>query len=227
VESRQLRKRFGAALALGLLVITSLFFASPAIALTDEDQIRSELAQYQVSAADQDTLLDKAHLGILWDSMNPSKLPISTVETQDGTFIKIVSRYADASIKITTIEKPRNPMLRSSVSNCINASGTGFRSYSNCLISNDTVLVHMGFTASFTLVNGGYDLINSASNPAAICRLGTCTDVTLTVSPQRESLASGAANAHMQLTYILYPGIGSSTYTLDLNVGHDTYTVVG
>lgn len=99
--------------------------------------------------------------------------------------------------------------------------------YVNCTVYNDTVLVTMGFISNFTIVQGGYnDYITNAVNPIANCRLGTCSNIKAWVGNAKET-TSGKAWAKMTADYTLYGGLGSSSYSLLLTVGGNTYALAG
>lgn len=199
-----------------------------ALANTQTDEVTSKMIELGILPEDQVSILQNLESGILPLSDSPSSVPVSTTTTISGGFQHESQKFSDGSIKKISRELPKNPLLRSTgLSACSVSSGTGYVNYVNCTVYNDTPLVTMGFISNFTIVQGGYnDYITNAVNPIANCRLGACSNIKAWVGKAQET-TSGKAWAKMTADYTLYGGIGSSSYSLQLTVGGNTYQLAG
>lgn len=204
----------------------SLVIAPAAHADSGFSDVRNALTNLGVDAATQDTIIANLIQGVLPESDLPGSVPASETTTTLNGFQTQRFVYADGSVKETQVQIASNPKLRG-LSGCSTSSGTGYTSYIGCSVTNVTALVTMGYLATFTIVQGGYnDYIYSVSNPLATCRLGACSNYDLRI-PKPQETTSGDAWAMFTVLYTLYSGLGSSNYSLTLNVGHNTYSVVG
>ena len=199
-----------------------------ALASTQPDEITSKMIELGIATEDQVTIIQNLENGIMPLSDTPNSIPVSSSTTIVSGFQNEKQKFSDGSIRIISKELPKNPLLRSTGLNaCSVSSGTGYVNYVNCTVYNDTPLVTMGFIANFTLVQGGYnDYISNAVNPIATCRLGACSNIKAWVGKAQET-TSGKAWAKMTADYILYGGAASTSYSLVLYVGANTYQLVG
>lgn len=214
--------------ALTSVLILTLSPAQMASANTQFEEVSSKMTELGVAVEDQAAILQNLEGGILPLSDTPGSTPVSSSVSISQGFQHEILVFADASIKRISQEIPKSKLLRSTGLNaCSVSSGTGYVNYVNCTVYNDTPLVTMGFISNFTIVQGGYnDYITNAINPVANCRLGVCSNLRVWVGKSRET-TSGKAWAKMTADYTLYGGLGSSSYSLQLTVGGNSYQLAG
>ncbi len=111
----------------------------------------------------------------------PWAIPVSVV-AQPGPADSTanVATYADGSIAVTTLENatPTDPGTISTrgISGCTVTSGSGYATYSGCLISAGDGIKFLSFRASYQRVSGGYAKILSSNSPATASNYGDMTD---------------------------------------------------
>lgn len=201
---------------------------STASAADENYAIVQQMTEFGIDAATQAAILDNLARGIIPLSDVAGSNPISQTEKIVDGYQLVTSTYADGSVKQVMSEVPTNPRLRSAYqTGCWQYAYTGYTNYRNCSIVNVTTLVTMGFLADYTIYGGTYnDAIDRVYSTSFTCRGGTCSDTNLVIQKAKES-TSGPADARMSLTYNIYLGLGSSTYSLDLQVGSNKATVIG
>ena len=144
------------------------------VALTPdaEASFRAFLTAYGVDDAVQDALVATLDAGGRIDSFGGT--PVDVTQTVTPTSITTVSTYADGSVSATTLEQPGDvtgSRVRAtgpeplSVSGCTSTVSTTYqRTYVGCAVRSSNGLVTMGFTAGYTLFQGG-GRIDSVQNP--------------------------------------------------------------
>lgn len=106
------------------------------------------------------------------------------------------------------------------IENCTYSGGSGYASYLHCNVSGTNGVVSMGFVASYTLVQGGYDYISNYHTPVIFCIPGNCTEPNFTQVVLNETI-NGPAGITVTTVYSA-SDIGSLTHILNLVVGNDT-----
>lgn len=127
--------------------------------------------------------------------------------------------FEDGSITITgldLIEANNRAITGGSTS-----SGSGYISRINAKVHHSTGVISAEFYATYTNVNGGYDMIDSVKNQRVITIGGTVSSINLKLSKKRED-ANGAAQARLSFVVSSYGGIAGGNCWLDLRVGKDT-----
>lgn len=210
------------------IVAAGLILGPAASAVLDTSAVTSKMIELGISSEDRASILVALNSGNLPLSDTMNSIPVSTVTILSGAFEIETQRFADGSVKRISRELPQNRFSRSTGLNaCSVSSGTGYQNYVGCTVFNDTPLVTMGFIADFTLVQGAYnDYISKAVNGIANCRLGTCSNAKAWVGKSIET-SSGKAWAKMTADYAFYGGAGSSSYSLLLTVGGNSYQLAG
>lgn len=139
--------------------------------------------------------------------------------------------YPDGSVAITMIQidgDPTESLLTEWIDNqpedvldCTVTSGSGYIVYNGCKVVGSNWLVTMGFTASFGLVNGGYDYISWHGAPYQQCSGAVCGTPYLAGARMSESSVGSAFVDYFM--HVNVGGVASRTSSLRLTVGGDTY----
>ncbi|MEV8214636.1 hypothetical protein [Leifsonia sp. NPDC077715] len=127
------------------------------------------------------------------DSLTGTEQPARVETAVSAGVKKSVQVYADGSVAVTS-QQIESSQARS-ISGCTVVSGSGFRSYNRCKVAGDNGLVVLGYYASYTLVQGGFDYISSADGIVANCAITTCSNPTFPTGgtfPKREPSAATA-----------------------------------
>jgi len=219
----------GALLALGALSAPAAATAAPATqqsALTATEQ--SDLAQFWtdngVDQATQDKLLANVDAGIMPQSVVGGAEPTSTSSTDAEGTTTTTDVYPDGSLSVSSAEYPvtfaEGEVGTRAITGCEAVTGSGFAQRNNCNVSGTNGVVSLGFIASYTLVNGGYDYITNHHTPLILlCAPGTCSDPGFTQYVEREGV-NGPAGVTMTTVYSA-ADYGSISNILNLQVGGD------
>lgn len=114
-------------------------------------------------------------------------------------------------------------MSPSSVSGGYATGGSGYRSYYNVTVREDTTFVHARFFADYTLVQGGYSYISDAYDYYLDIIAGYSSSESLTVD-QPNQTTSRPARATLSFNYVKLNGYLSTTYKLFLYVNNTSAT---
>lgn len=222
----------------GLVSITATSYASPLDEDTIQEPEQSDVAELHrflvengVSIADADRLKDKFVAGKLLDSMRGVE-PVNSYKVDDGEAKITRTVYPDGSVSISSLQiEPDENQIGSDdseevqpqdVLDCTITSGSGYIVYDGCKVYGSNGLIQMGFTASFGLVNGGYDYISWHGAPYQQCAGAACDTPYLAGAKLEEDNTGSAFVSYFMNVNI--GGIASRTASLRLNVGGDTYS---
>lgn len=204
------------------------------------------LTKYHVEEKVQKELIEKLENGEVWDSVNNQKTPIKTEVTQDEDGInETVSRFADGSVSVTTVEPvsveftessevPVTPSFSSSTKNAGSigtfavspgtvSSGSGYKTFKKAKVSQYAGFINASFYANFTIVQGGNDYISNVYDWKVVTYFGTYAFNEFKITRKTESL-SGKASAKLTFSYGLYNGGLGGNCWLKLHVGKDSYS---
>lgn len=173
---------------------------------TSEDEIFAVWDQYDVPAAVQAVLMDKIKAGQPLDSMTGVE-PTST-ETYNSAATQVsVSRYADGSIAITTIE---DLSMARSVQNCtVNATTYA----QNCEVNGWWGPVQLAFFSSYTKRDGQASVYNWYGGTFICGPFTTCSGPKFQLVRQNQS---GALPAQINLYTDWNTGVANGRQTLSL-----------
>ncbi len=196
----------------------------PAAALADVDQ---HLQGLGVSSSDREGLIDSLIRGEAWDSMNGAK-PVSVDSTTPG---KTVTRFADGSITVSSVEQPSR--ISSSDTKGVSRAAKlapprgckalpnskGWIRRADCTVKVDLVLIMLAFEADYS-VKSGYGRIDAVRYPQARTIGGWHDSLSLKIG---RKVSSGKAPATARLSARVgvgpFKGIGvSNTAWTQLNV---------
>lgn len=212
-----------ARIAAALLLTISMTTAANASDSTSAD-VYKRMNELGVAAEYQDSLVALIISGGVPLSNIEGSVPVSVRSYIQSNWSITKSVYADGSVSESKYELPQSPLLRS-ISGCKVQSGTGYKNYRGCIVSNHTIPMSFGFTADYGIVLGARDAIFSAYDPFVFCFGGSCSDGTLNITKKYED-ATGAANAKLASVYTLAGGFVSYTASISLQVGSDSAKVV-
>lgn len=178
----------------GLLLLAGL--ATPAqatpgphITNSDRQHIKDFFKTYEVPAQNWAPLLRTWESGQPWDS-NKGGDPVS-VETRDKSDETVqISRFADGSVKVTTVEKPVVELKSgeatpyASVQGCSVYRTSYSATFSGCGVSNQWGNVYLAFNANFESWAGG-GKIDWVGNQTGTCWGLSCNQPTW--DPQKTS----------------------------------------
>ena len=195
--------------------------------LTDEEinQAREHMVSWYLDrgvAEETATKLADAFLrGEVPDSSKADAVPISEETHRDGNWVVTVRTFADGSISESRLEQPDfstdSGYSTRSVGSCEGtSSGTGWYSYSNCRVEEETSWVALSFRADYTR-SGGLGAISAVRQPYQWAALGTATTPVLSITRSMQN-TSGPATAQGQSSFTKPGGGGSSTLYVYLYV---------
>lgn len=235
LKRRTLTGAFATAASAALVVVAT---AMPAQATTSEPPsvsaptaadvqgVRDILNKFEVPAAQQGALIQKAKDGQGWDVWDPNATPVSTESGKVISGFKYdIKRYADGSVAATGLEIPKvqaaGGISPRSISQCTYTSGSGYANAQGCQIDGiwGTVLIGAA-NVSYTLVNGAGDKINSTGYGYQRCNWPTTCNSPSRVVYRATELGSSPAYAKWQ-SDVTAP-TGSWNVWVALNVSHDT-----
>ena len=199
--------------------------ATPAF---DEVKLRELLDKFDVPAAEQDSLIEVARDGDVWDVLIPGSIPVTTgEETEIDGFDDTISRFADGSVAASGVEIPHiaDPNARG-INSCSYTTGTGYLSATGCQIDGVWGTVVLGATAvNYTRNNGAaFDQITRNGSPFQRCLWPTtCSSPTLVAS---KAFENAAGPAHVRWQGDVSSSAGSWNAWVRLNVGGDSATTV-
>jgi hypothetical protein len=194
--------------------------AAPEVTAGEIQIVRDFLVAYDVPETQQDQLIDKILAGEVTDADSETATPL-TVEVASG---ETVSRFADGSVRVESIEHPvevTGPAGRG-IGGCTIKSGSGYRNASGCKIDYVTPIFNFHFYADFTLVQGGPDSITRAYGGQVVYAVGHEVKSTSTTIPRKTESGSNAALAQYGVVFQTFKLVTVSK-GVNLNVGKDTY----
>jgi hypothetical protein len=182
-----------------------------------------------VDPATQKRLLGEYH-SVGFTDAESGQTPVRTTSSVVGDSIETVNTFADGSIRVDTVQQPQRTLKSepawaggarpSAVENCQATLFSGGENFNNCNVSAVTPAVAIGFYASYTLVQGGYDYIqNKGGSGYEQCFGGVCSVPTFQSWKQSEN-ASGKAYLRYASTYTV--GFITTTNHVRLLVGNDS-----
>lgn len=207
----------------------------------EEKEIRKGLQELKVSEAKQNKLIDKLNKGEVWDAHNLKKLkevekeitptpeePVKIYEFEDGSIlrnsIEIIEETEGeglpADYEGTEGEELVSGQAKVYISS--STSGSGYvtkkarvESFSGAILSY--------FHTTFTIVNNGYDYINSVYDRKIYAAGYTFSVDSFGVTKKYEN-ADGKARAALRFDATTWNGWYSTNWTLRLNVGSNTWS---
>ena len=175
-----------------------------------ENEVDLETAQY---------LADELSKGNLPDSASGAD-PIAVETGLSADSFESRAIFADGSVSVTSVGSGGTDSVRPfALDSCSITSGSGFRNFTNCNVTGGNGLTGMGFTASFTLVQGGYDQITAYYPATQNCAV-SCDTPYLADAKQNEDANSGARVVYFMRSQYWIP---TRTSSLGLYVGGDDY----
>lgn len=131
-----------------------------ALTASEENELRSFMAQHGVSESTQDSLITDFIDGKMWDSLTNAD-PVDTEVMDQGKDVVTVETYADGSIAVSTVpdfdEAPKEeggfvgPM---SVHGCQYSGSTYAAYWTNCQADVNLGVIRQGFYFNYEYVNG-------------------------------------------------------------------------
>lgn len=206
-----------------LLLTISMTTAANAADSMSED-VYKRMNELGVAVEYQDSLANLIRTGGVPLSNIEGSVPVSVSSYIQSNWSIEKSIYADGSVSLMKFELPQSPLLRG-LSGCKIQSGTGFKNYNGCLVSNNTITTYFGFKADYVTVLTARDWINSIYDEFVYCYFGSCADYNFVLSRKYED-ASGPATAKLSTIYVSATGLISSTTSIALQVGNDLGKVV-
>lgn len=173
--------------------------AFPALTVSEEREMRSNMTSLGIDGPTQERLIDKVEAGVLPDSLNPNAQPVETILVDTVGEEGQIAVYADGSRSKATVEKASSAEVRASggsISKCKVKTFSGGSNYSDCLVKVSHLLYVGQFNASYTLANGGNSYISSAYNWA--CAGFGCTIESTGIRKKSADL-NGPAKAEMRV----------------------------
>lgn len=220
-----------ALLAVGIATAPSAV-AAPSVDV--HDQLRSFFSTNGVASQTQDLLLEKFDAGVAWDS-STGVAPVSTATTTSAGWLTSTDTYADGSITVTKLQTgstgSEGSISPRAVGSCSTATSGLTRTLTNCVVSVQSGLIGIQFSANYRYTYGSAtDIwvsaasIQKAWNPVAQVIGGSFGD--LSVSVTKTTAASGnPATARASMTVTGIGGWAGSTAWLQLNVPIGGYTL--
>ncbi|AZH28460.1 MULTISPECIES: hypothetical protein [Paenibacillus] len=218
-----------------LLSVAPVSFASevPSVSFSsqDLDKISEHLNDLGLSKEVQQSLIEKMKAGELPDSDNPEKRGTgitSEVESPDGLKIQRTT-FPDGSVIQSTIDltnakiKEEHVITPNDVSGGYASGGSGYRTFTNATVREETSYVKARFFADYTLVQGGYSYISDAYDPYIDIMAGYSSGENLVVDQPKQT-DSRPARATLSFTWVKVNGYFSSTYKLFLYVNNSSAT---
>ncbi|MEO0312879.1 MAG: hypothetical protein RL140_109 [Actinomycetota bacterium] len=188
------------------------------------DDVYQRMNELGVATEYQDSLADLIRTGGVPLSNIEGSVPVSVSSYIQSNWSIEKSIFADGSVSVIKSELPQSPLLRG-LSGCKVQSGTGFKNYNGCLISNNTITTYFGFKADYVTVLTARDWISSIYDEFVHCYFGSCSDYKFVLSKKYED-ASGPATAKLSTIFVSATGLISSTTSIALQVGNDLGKVV-
>lgn len=105
-----------------------------------------------------------------------------------------------------------------SIKDCKVSSGSGFKSYKNCVVQRNSATANISFRASYTIVNKGNDYISTIGQAGHRCFAASCSNVKSRIIKKNES-STGKAVARASMDVTLAGGIASRSFWVQLEVG--------
>ncbi len=194
-----------------------------------DQQSRAFMTQYGVDPQTQDDLLQGLAAGILPLSDTPDASPVRSIDTIEPGFIVTINHFADGSVSVLRRETPSDtveeghPQARG-ISGCSISSGSGYQTYTNCIVDYQSTSFRFGFKANFTIVQGSYnDYISSVHSwYLSYAILHTYVSHTLQIDKKNES-SSGPALASLVILFETTGGFLSISRATYLSVGSNSY----
>ncbi|PNQ79980.1 hypothetical protein [Paenibacillus sp. F4] len=218
-----------------LLSVAPPSFASEVPSVTfsnqDLDKISNHLNDLGLSEKVQQSLIEKIKAGELPDSDNPEKKGTgitSEIESSDGLKIQKTT-FPDGSVIQSTIDltnakiKEEHVITPNDVSGGYASGGTGYRTFTNATVREETSFVKARFFADYTLVQGGNSYISDAYDPYVDIIGGYSSGDNLVVDQPKQT-DSRPARATLTFTWVKINGYFSSTYKLFLYVHNSQAT---
>jgi len=200
---------------------------APKVAVSDVnqslEQAREFLTIYKVTAETQERLVAKYQRGETWDSLNGAT-PVDTQTVEKTGKTETVSRFADGSVNVTSIQKPaaapqEGEITTRGISECGYYRVGATENYDNCLVDFWAGLVYMGFRADYSAVDNNVDYIRSIYSPDYI--IGGASSAEQTEFAVTREYETPGAPATARLTVLAYPAGTPFAFNfwVQLNVG--------
>ncbi len=189
---------------------------------------------YGVSPQVQDQLLSDLAAGGTWDAL-AGGTPVSTEDLTTRGQPETVYRFADGSIKVTSVEVaevlPTDEVPSRGISGCTRVNSPNKRTFTNCRVHDGYGLLNLAFMANYWETFAPKDAayvtgssITSATNPEITVIGGSASNTSL-VRTRITGSSAGPATARLTTTIRLVTGSAQSTAWLQLNVPIKTYTL--
>lgn len=183
------------------------------------------------------TVVERYDNGIMPDSVAGASDVVSEASVPVENGEATVSTYADGSVSVAgyqtapgdfelpgtegdPIVDPTSGMIGTrAIQGCRTSGGSGYRTFRDCAVSGSNKLIHMGFHADYTLVQGGYDYISKVYSPFQAC-VGFVCDTPYESKTIKKETSSTLAYSRYYMRYTIANG-GSNTARLWLRVGEN------
>lgn len=204
--NRKYVRAAGGGAAVAILIALLSATAAFADSRVDRARVQAVWSAHAVPQSVQVDLLARQQAGITLESEKAGARPISTTASFVGAFKEYVETFSDGSIRIAQVQylpatilrpddmtsrgaatadrsagaadsTPAAGALAAGVTGCQQQSGSGYTSYTNCLIRGWSGSVTNWFYADWTIVAGSQnDQLTATRNPGQTCTWPiTCT----------------------------------------------------
>ena len=189
--------------------------------------LAAHLTEYGVPASTQAAIIEGWRNGDLPDSMAGAE-PTTTSTSNVGGMSVTVSRYADGSVSVTSVEQPvsaggrastgRGQLTPMGVSGCTARTSGNYSYRTNCYVDRWDGVTWQNFRADFTFVSKNFDRIDKVySRNGGVVGATSGGEISFGIV-QRTETATSSARAEYVIWATL-PYIGYSTHGLGLKVG--------
>jgi hypothetical protein len=198
------------------------------------------LAQHGVSATIQRSLASKLARGGTLDASNPANMPVKSEQHVTPGAIETWETYADGSIVVVGVERPRSITTHNADGSVTQASmaspqasvgiqGCSVQSYSVTVIYSgcdvwyqDATWVLFSFVTGWSINRSSPDVINGKGTANQNTCITSCTTPTNFAYKATEN-SSGTAYDSWSVEWN-FAGVESSTRIVTLQVGSDSYS---